>query len=211
MIFSNCIQATRTAVDSLTMHVAKRWATKNSGSSRARQKRAPEGKRLGLKRYPGEYVEAGHIIVKQRGTKNHPGKNVGMGRDFTIYSEMPGYVHFTHDPIRNRNYINVVEWNPAEKEYSKIHDESFRSKISEGWRNDEVFTRDINGNRIFKLQNVNSLEQATPADLAAVEFDPMTAHLKASNLDKKLNSSTHQFPDRFQAILKETMPTTREQ
>jgi len=52
------------------------------------------GKRLGIKRFGGEWVSSGTIIVRQRGTKILPGKNVGLGRDFTIFATAPGYVHF---------------------------------------------------------------------------------------------------------------------
>jgi large subunit ribosomal protein L27 len=52
------------------------------------------GKRLGVKRFGGEWVNCGTIIVRQRGTKIMPGKNVGLGRDFTLFATSPGYVHF---------------------------------------------------------------------------------------------------------------------
>jgi len=52
------------------------------------------GKRLGVKRFGGEFVNCGTIIMRQRGTKIHPGKNVGLGRDFTLFATAPGYVHF---------------------------------------------------------------------------------------------------------------------
>ena len=58
------------------MQTTRRWATKKQGASRARQKRRPAGKRFGLKKYPGEFVKQGDILVKQRGSKNHPGQNV---------------------------------------------------------------------------------------------------------------------------------------
>ena len=49
---------------------------------------------LGVKKYAGEFVRAGNIIVRQRGTKIHPGKNVGLGKDYTIFSLVDGYVKF---------------------------------------------------------------------------------------------------------------------
>jgi large subunit ribosomal protein L27 len=63
------------------------------------------GKRLGIKRYGGEWVNAGTIIVRQRGTKFVPGKNVGLGRDFTIFATAPGYVHFEG---RDKKSVNVL-------------------------------------------------------------------------------------------------------
>jgi len=52
------------------------------------------GKRLGIKRFSGNYVTAGSILVRQRGTSIHPGKNVGLGNDYTIFSRIDGYVWF---------------------------------------------------------------------------------------------------------------------
>jgi large subunit ribosomal protein L27 len=63
------------------------------------------GQRLGVKRFGGEWVNAGTIIVRQCGTVFAPGKNVGLGRDFTIYATQPGYVQFEG---RKKKYVNVV-------------------------------------------------------------------------------------------------------
>ena len=65
---------------------------KAAGSSR--NGRDSESKRLGLKKYGGEFVKAGNIIVRQRGTKFHPGDNVGMGKDHTLFALTPGQVEF---------------------------------------------------------------------------------------------------------------------
>ena len=65
---------------------------KSSGS--AKNGRDSQSKRLGVKRYDGEAVRPGTIIVRQRGTRIHPGVNVGMGRDFTIFATVPGRVKF---------------------------------------------------------------------------------------------------------------------
>ena len=54
------------------------------------------GKRLGVKRYGGQVVKAGEILVRQRGTHFHPGKNVGVGSDYTLFSKIPGVVQFEH-------------------------------------------------------------------------------------------------------------------
>ncbi len=59
-----------------------------------RQGQDSQGQRLGIKHYDGELVESGMIIVRQRGTKFHPGVNVGMGKDHTLFSTMHGYVRF---------------------------------------------------------------------------------------------------------------------
>ena len=63
------------------------------------------GKRLGIKRFGGEWVNAGTIIVRQRGTKYCPGENVGLGRDHTIFAAIPGYVQF-HG--RKKKYVSVL-------------------------------------------------------------------------------------------------------
>lgn len=68
-------------------------ATKKAGGS-TRNGRDSAGKRLGVKRFAGQEVNPGTIIVRQRGTKFHPGTNVGMGRDYTIYSLVLGKVEF---------------------------------------------------------------------------------------------------------------------
>ena len=70
-------------------------AHKKSGGS-AKNGRDSESKRLGVKKFGGEYVIPGNIIVRQRGTKFHPGENVGIGRDYTIFATQPGYVVFEH-------------------------------------------------------------------------------------------------------------------
>lgn len=64
------------------------------------------GQRLGIKRYGGEWVNAGTIIVRQRGTVFAPGKNVGVGRDFTLFATAPGYVRFDG---AKKKYVSVVD------------------------------------------------------------------------------------------------------
>jgi large subunit ribosomal protein L27 len=65
---------------------------KGVGSSR--NGRDSEGKRLGVKRFNGQFVKVGNIIVRQRGTKFYPGKNVGMGKDHTLFAMIDGVVKF---------------------------------------------------------------------------------------------------------------------
>ena len=71
---------------------------KGGGSSR--NGRDSQSKRLGVKRFDGEQVQAGSILVRQRGTKFKPGTNVGLGRDFTIFATVDGYVKF--ETVRDR-------------------------------------------------------------------------------------------------------------
>jgi len=66
------------------------------GVGSTRNGRDSHSKRLGVKRYGGEAVRAGTIIVRQRGTKIKPGENVGLGRDHTLFAMIDGYVRFEH-------------------------------------------------------------------------------------------------------------------
>jgi large subunit ribosomal protein L27 len=76
---------------------------KGAGSSR--NGRDSNSKRLGVKRYGGEFVIPGNIIIRQKGTKIKPGRNVGLGSDYTIYSMIEGQVQF--DTRHGRKYVSV--------------------------------------------------------------------------------------------------------
>ncbi len=78
---------------------------KGVGSSRNGRDSNP--KYLGVKKFAGEFVKAGNIIIRQRGTKIHPGENVGLGRDYTIFALRDGYVKF--DIKNNKKRVSVVE------------------------------------------------------------------------------------------------------
>lgn len=80
-------------------------AHKKAGGS-TRNGRDSEAKRLGVKRFGGESVLAGSIIVRQRGTKFHPGNNVGMGKDYTIFATIEGRVKFERKG-RDKRQISV--------------------------------------------------------------------------------------------------------
>jgi large subunit ribosomal protein L27 len=81
-------------------------AHKKGGGS-TRYGRDSQSKRLGVKRYDGQVVLPGTIIVRQRGTRIHPGNNVGMGRDFTIYSRIEGKVKFEPHNKEGRKKVSV--------------------------------------------------------------------------------------------------------
>jgi large subunit ribosomal protein L27 len=81
-------------------------AHKKSGGS-SRNGRDSEAKRLGVKRFGGENVLAGNILVRQRGTKFWPGTNVGLGRDHTLFATATGQVKFT-TKRDNRCYVSIV-------------------------------------------------------------------------------------------------------
>ena len=82
-------------------------AHKKAGGS-TRNGRDSESKRLGLKKFGGQFVRAGNIIVRQRGTKFHPGENVGCGRDHTLFATSDGYVQFAVKGRLQRKTISVV-------------------------------------------------------------------------------------------------------
>ena len=81
-------------------------AHKKAGGS-SKNGRDSESKRLGIKRYGGEQVLAGNIIVRQRGTKFHPGVNVGCGNDYTLFAKIDGHVVFEKKGPRNRKFVCV--------------------------------------------------------------------------------------------------------
>ena len=77
------------------------------GQSSSKNGRESQSKRLGLKKFGGEAVKAGNIIVRQRGTVHNPDLNVGMGRDHTLYALIDGTVKFTRKN-ENKSYVSVV-------------------------------------------------------------------------------------------------------
>ena len=81
---------------------------KDAGSSR--NGRESESKRLGIKIFGGQVVKAGNIIVRQRGTVHHPGRNVGMGKDHTLFALVDGKVEF-RKRAKDRSYVSVVPLN----------------------------------------------------------------------------------------------------
>ena len=81
-------------------------ATKKAGGS-SRNGRDSAGRRLGVKRYGGQFATSGNIIVRQRGTKIHPGDHVGIGKDHTIFSLVNGKVQFKKSKL-NRTFVSVV-------------------------------------------------------------------------------------------------------
>ena len=82
-------------------------AHKKAGGS-TRNGRDSQAKRLGVKRFGGQFVRAGNILVRQRGTRFHPGQNVGCGRDHTLFATRDGQVKFVQKGRNKRKYIAVV-------------------------------------------------------------------------------------------------------
>jgi large subunit ribosomal protein L27 len=82
-------------------------AHKKAGGS-SRNGRDSESKRLGVKRYAGQTVRAGNIIIRQRGSSFHPGVNVGMGKDFTLFALAEGKVKFEVKGPKSRKTVSVL-------------------------------------------------------------------------------------------------------
>lgn len=83
-------------------------STKKGGGS-SRNGRDSAGRRLGVKKFGGEFVKAGNIIVRQRGTKFHPGENVGTGRDWTLFALTDGVVKFRRGKRSSVSVISSAE------------------------------------------------------------------------------------------------------
>lgn len=83
-------------------------AQKKAGGS-SRNGRDSKSKRLGVKKFGGECVISGNIIIKQRGTKYHNGKNVGLGKDHTLYALKNGFVKFEHKTKKKPQCVSVIE------------------------------------------------------------------------------------------------------
>lgn len=82
-------------------------AHKKAGGS-SRNGRDSQSKRLGVKRYGGEVISAGSIIVRQRGTQVHPGANVGIGKDHTLFAKVTGTVNFTTKGPLKKKTVSVL-------------------------------------------------------------------------------------------------------
>jgi large subunit ribosomal protein L27 len=89
-------------------------AHKKAGGS-SRNGRDSAGRRLGVKKFGGEFVIAGNILVRQRGTKYHAGRNVDMGRDHTLFAKVHGHVDF-HTTTKGRTYVSVAPLPPEAAE-----------------------------------------------------------------------------------------------
>lgn len=84
------------------------------GQGSTRNGRDSAGQRRGIKKYAGEVVRAGNILVRQLGTKVHPGANVGMGRDYTLFALVDGHVRYDHKDSQRKRVSVVPAEQPAE-------------------------------------------------------------------------------------------------
>jgi large subunit ribosomal protein L21 len=98
---------TELRIEAITGEGADTVAHKKAGGS-SRNGRDSQAKRLGTKAYGGEAIRAGGIIVRQRGTRIHPGVNVGMGKDFTLFALVDGKVEFRTKGPKQDKYANIV-------------------------------------------------------------------------------------------------------
>ena len=78
------------------------------GGGTTRNGRDSESKRLGVKVYGGQSINAGGIIIRQRGTRVHPGENVGMGKDHTLFALIPGKVQFLIKGAKQHQFVTIV-------------------------------------------------------------------------------------------------------
>ncbi|KAF5443952.1 hypothetical protein F2P56_036465, partial [Juglans regia] len=97
--------ASGVSVDGLSL-MFRRWATKKTAGS-SKNGRDSKPKNLGVKKFGGERVIPGNIIVRQRGTRFHPGNYVGMGRDHTLYALKQGLVKFERNKLTGRKWVHV--------------------------------------------------------------------------------------------------------
>ena len=117
-------------------------AHKKAGGS-SRNGRDSQGQRRGVKVFGGETVSAGNIIVRQVGTRIHPGKNVGMGRDFTLFAKIDGVVHFDRlDKERKR--VSVL---PSASTKSSSRSDLRPRKCQSLWRRTEYAAPESTRNR----------------------------------------------------------------
>lgn len=109
--FSSSFKFLETCIKTSFRYETIRFATKKAGGS-SRNGRDSPGQRLGVKKFGGEVVIPGNIIVRQRGRQFHPGDNVGIGRDHTLWALTPGWVKFTLDKIKKKSYVSISSENP---------------------------------------------------------------------------------------------------
>ena len=98
------------------------------GQSSSKNGRESQSKRLGLKKFGGEVVKAGNIIVRQRGTVHNPDKNVGMGKDHTLYALVDGTVKFSRKR-ENKSYVSVIPFENYLGEWQLTEDLHFELSV----------------------------------------------------------------------------------
>ncbi|KAG3110779.1 hypothetical protein PI124_g14311 [Phytophthora idaei] len=97
---------------------SRRWASKKAGGS-TKNGRDSESKRLGVKKFGGQSVLAGNIIIRQRGTKYHAGTGVGLGKDHTIFATRDGFVRFWYNVPKKRQEVSVKATREVQRAVAK--------------------------------------------------------------------------------------------
>ena len=114
-------------VQPLWLQQQVRTATKKAGGTVKNGRDSP-GQRLGVKKFGGEVVIPGNIIIRQRGQKYHNGVNTKMGKDHTIYAMSEGYVRFVYDNMKKRQVVTVQKTNPNPPNPEKDRERSLMRK-----------------------------------------------------------------------------------
>ncbi len=165
---------------------------KGAGSSK--NGRESESKRLGVKIYGGQFAKAGNILIRQRGTKHHPGENVGMGKDHTLFALIDGTVVF-RKKRKNRSYVSVapiIDVDVAVAEAPVIETapvvEEIKAEVKEEAPKAAPEKAAAKGDDLKKLEGVgpklaeilNEAGIATYADLAGTSIEKMKEILEAA-------------------------------
>ena len=147
--------------------------------------RDSRSKRLGVKLFGGQLATAGNIIVRQRGTKFHPGENVGMGKDFTIFALKDGTVSFKKRKS-NRTFVSILPFTEIEERPAKIKasktpvakETTKEENVAESGTNDDLKIVEGIGPKIESLLNEAGIN--TWSDLANTEVDKVREILAAA-------------------------------
>ncbi|CED82500.1 60s ribosomal protein l27 [Phaffia rhodozyma] len=124
------------------------WQATKKGGGSTKNNRGSIGKRLGVKKFGNELVQPGDIIIRQRGTKFHPGQHVGMGRDHTLFALSPGYLKFYSLPYKKQNVQvspNIANRRPPRSSVPIMdtnRPKNYRRYIGITLRRDESLPRD---------------------------------------------------------------------
>jgi len=147
-----------------------RWATKKATSG-SKNGRDSNPKYRGIKKWNGSFVIPGNIIVRQKGTKVHPGNNVSVGKDFTLFATASGFVRFqtkTHlkKGGRPRKFVEVV---PSRREWHRLQEILYKAKMNKGKFRDIIRTEDV-----ARLSSTKEVQQWATATVKVDRWRPWT-------------------------------------
>ena len=135
-------------------------AHKKSGGNTS-QKKDSAGRRLGIKRFGNQIVKAGNILCRQRGTKWHPGKNVGMGRDHTLFALVDGLVEYIKKGRKEDIYINIVVLDDNNKENKQNNNNINNTKSNKNKENNKESKSNKTNNNNNKTNNKETKKETT--------------------------------------------------